>query len=230
MASSIPLKVGDILTVKDKNIEILEIIPGYKRKIKFIETGYIGVYRNANIRTGEIKDPYHKSVHGVGYLGAGDYTSKNKAHPIWSAMISRCYSALSSNQSKVCDRWHNYQNFATWYNSNYVEGFEVDKDLARQWLYSPETCYFLPREINACLNTRNGERTTPLGVTMDANSGRFHSQCGGYIGSFETAEEAFQAYRPVKEAIIKSLAYKYKDKISEKAYNLLMNYEVMITD
>ena len=47
---------------------------------------------------------------------------------------------------------------------------------------------------------------------------------------FPTEEEAFLAYKREKESFIKEVANKYKDKLSDIAYNALMNYEVEITD
>jgi hypothetical protein len=51
-----------------------------------------------------------------------------------------------------------------------------------------------------------------------------------YLGVFPTEEEAFLAYKREKESFIKEVANKYKDKLSDIAYNALMNYEVEITD
>ena len=45
-----------------------------------------------------------------------------------------------------------------------------------------------------------------------------------------TPEEAFLAYKKDKEAYIKDVANKWKDKIDPRAYEALMNYEVEITD
>lgn len=98
-------------------------------------------------------------------------------------MLKRCYSNnlefISYRSCKVCEEWHNYQNFAKWYDENYIEGYELDKDLLQQdvinKIYSPETCCFLPKHINLFLqdkNTTSKGTTNVLGVTISKSSGK----------------------------------------------------------
>ena len=47
---------------------------------------------------------------------------------------------------------------------------------------------------------------------------------------FDIFEDAFSAYKKAKEAYIKEVATKWKDKIDPRAYEALMNYQVEITD
>jgi uncharacterized iron-regulated protein len=51
-----------------------------------------------------------------------------------------------------------------------------------------------------------------------------------YLGNYNTVEEAFNAYKTAKEANILSMAEEYKDRISEKVYESLLNYTVNIND
>ena len=51
-----------------------------------------------------------------------------------------------------------------------------------------------------------------------------------YIASFLNPIDAFNAYKQAKENYLKELANKWKDKIDDRAYNALMNYQVEITD
>ena len=51
-----------------------------------------------------------------------------------------------------------------------------------------------------------------------------------YLGTFDTPEEAFQAYKTAKEECIKEVADKWKGLISEQVYNALINYKIEITD
>jgi hypothetical protein len=51
-----------------------------------------------------------------------------------------------------------------------------------------------------------------------------------HLGRFNTAEQAFQVYKTAKEAYIKEVVNKWKDKIDPRVYNTLMNYEVNIDD
>ena len=51
-----------------------------------------------------------------------------------------------------------------------------------------------------------------------------------HLGSFDTPEEAFQAYKVAKESHIKEIADKWKDKIEPRVYEAMYNYKVEITD
>ena len=50
------------------------------------------------------------------------------------------------------------------------------------------------------------------------------------MGSFDSEEEAFYAYKEFKEQYIKQVADEYKDKIPKKLYDAMYKYEVEITD
>lgn len=43
-----------------------------------------------------------------------------------------------------------FSNFAEWFDKHHVEGWELDKDIlvSGNRTYSPETCCFVPHEIN----------------------------------------------------------------------------------
>ena len=58
-------------------MEIVEKIDRDRRRVRF-DNGYeVEVFIQA-IRIGEIKNPYHLSVYGVGYFGVGEYKDNNK--------------------------------------------------------------------------------------------------------------------------------------------------------
>ena len=50
------------------------------------------------------------------------------------------------------------------------------------------------------------------------------------IGRFYNAQEAFYAYKEVKESYIKEVANKWKDRIDPRVYNALMSWNIEITD
>ena len=50
-----------------------------------------------------------------------------------------------------------------------------------------------------------------------------------YLGLFITPEQAFNAYKPFKEALCKELALKWKDEIDPRVYEAMMKWEVGIT-
>ena len=146
-------------------IEIIDYVDNHNVKIRFLTQEQHEAYTTIqNINKGEVKNPYHKSVLGVGYYGVGKHGEringvKAPSYVTWFSMMNRCYgetyeySQYSYIGCTVCEEWHNYQNFAQWYEENYyesAEGLELDKDiiLYGNKFYSPETCLFVPKLVN----------------------------------------------------------------------------------
>lgn len=123
------------------------------------------------------------------------------------------------------------------------DGFEMDKDILVKGnrVYSPETCVFIPQELNVlfsgCYNARRRGKY-PIGVSFNKGSGSFVAQMSSrqdkgldkYLGSFPTVEEAFACYKAAKEAKIKRLAEKWRDQIDPRAYAALVSRTVEWSD
>lgn len=213
--------------------------------IKYINTGNTSIVRYDNLVRGKCIDPMAPIVYGKGYLGVGAYNSINckSAYQLWANILQRCpittgtHTKLPYQQCRVCNEWLNFQNFATWYIANYREGYQIDKDLIYKGntIYSPETCCMIPMELNQFLVRRKTERNIAIGVVKHRNC--YVSRCndpflkkGKYLGCYPTIEEAFNAYKHYKEMLFKLMAAKYKDAISNRAYQALLTYQVEITD
>lgn len=192
-----------------------------------------------NFRRGKVNSPYCLTVYGVAFIGEGKYseTTHQKIYDKWYRMIGRCYSekTLKRNPSytdcTIDNQWLNFQNFAAWFEENYKEGFDLDKDILVKGnkVYSPETCCFVPSELNTVILTSKGRRGKyPIGVTKCRN--KYQATMKVYLGTFDTIEEAFQAYKIAKEAYIKELAEKWRGLITEQVYHSLLNWEILITD
>lgn len=197
-----------------------------------------------NIKKGNIKNPLHPSVYGVGFIGIGRYSEKThfKIYKKWQAVLQRCYD--KNHQEKyttykecvVTEIWHNFQTFAKWYENNYIEGYDLDKDILFKGnkIYSPETCCFVPHNINKLFTKRQNKRgECYIGVKKNFN--KFETSLtknskSFYIGLFNTQEEAFQAYKKAKESYIKEVAEKYRGQVTEACYQALIKYQVEITD
>ena len=94
-----------------------------------------------NFKTGKVENPFKKSVLNIGYIGQGLFTPKThyNIYKTWNSMLSRCYNSryylkeVTYIGCSVCDEWHNFQNFAKWYEGNYYdipnERMELDKDI-----------------------------------------------------------------------------------------------------
>ena len=200
----------------------------------------------SDIKKGKIKNPYHPSVCGVGYFGIGLYSSKqnNLVYTTWKAILHRGYNNkyhINNPTYKTCsvnEEWHNFQNFAQWMENNYnpetMQGWHLDKDILVKGskVYSPETCCFVPPEVN-CLFRSSKKNKLALGVykNLDNFTTYLHkNNIPTYIGTFKTPEEAFQAYKTDKEKEIKRVADKWKGLISDQVYQAMYNYQVEITD
>ena len=187
------------------------------------------------------------TVYGVGYLGTGIYKTvvngkRSKVYYAWNNVLERCYSKKLHLRKPtyigtvICESWECFQKFAQWYENNYIEGFQLDKDILQKGnkIYSPETCCFVPREINNLFTNRSLKRGDfPIGVTKFSNRYRANLTIDGtslYLGTFDTPEEAFQAYKIAKESHIKEVADKWKPFIKPRVYNTMYNYKVEITD
>jgi hypothetical protein len=195
-----------------------------------------------------MKNPNLPTVYSIGFIGQGRYTSKNngkinKIYDIWIGMLKRCYSEkfhIKQSTYKNCivdGRWYNFQVFGDWFEENYREGFELDKDILKKGnkIYSPETCCFVPREINSLMLSCNKMRGIyPIGVSKTGN-GKFKASYRARgkqitIGRYNNTKEAFEAYKEAKENYIKEVTEEYKNKITEACYQALINYKVEITD
>jgi hypothetical protein len=198
---------------------------------------------------GFVKNPYDKSVYNVGYIGEGEYkTSINGSHTIqydtWKRMMRRCYGDKYPTYigCTVAKEWHNFQNFAAWYDNNYyeIEGerMELDKDILIKGnkIYSPNTCIFVPQRINSLfLKSKATRGKLPIGVTWSKRDKVYTVHVTTINGKetilcYSTPEKAFQIYKIHKEQYIKDIAKEYKDKIPFTLYEAMINYAVDIDD
>lgn len=169
-----------------------------------------------------------------------------KARGYWRAMLQRCYCEKFLEKHPtyqgcyVCEEWLTFSNFLKWFETNYKKGYELDKDLLSgkcNKVYSPETCCFLPHELNGLICRCNGLRRDGLPIGVRKNNRSYSAVLRKtmktvVVGNFPTIEEAFSAYKEAKEAYIKELAQKHYDtgNINERVYKAFINYKVEITD
>lgn len=253
MARNSISRIGE--TKKNNFGSIIEIV-GYRRiddiDIYFPEynwTLYNTYYQSFQL--GVVKCPYEPRHYSKGYLGEGEYNVEDhkRCYNTWVHMLSRCYSEIYQIKRPtykgcvVCDEWLNYQVFAQWYYNNYyeIEGeiMNLDKDILYKGnrVYSPDTCVFTPQCINSLFIKSTSVRgDLPIGVKLDKRSMRYQARCcdGSRkrigLGTYDTPEEAFHAYKVYKERLIKQIADNYFNKIPIKLYEAMYNYTVEIND
>ena len=198
-------------------------------------------------RTGKPIKKARTLVKGVGIFDSELATTDEEvlmADRVWRSMLLRCYSKKYQEKEpsyidcSVCEEWLLFSNFKKWFDENYVDGYALDKDILIKGnkVYSPQTCCFVPIEINTLFVKNNKSRGSyPIGVCKCKNRFRAYLSVRNkrvFIGSFLTEIDAFNAYKKSKEEYIQKIANDYFSKglITEKVYNALMNYKVEITD
>ena len=188
-----------------------------------------------------------KTFHGVGYNSLGEFKTKicgnrTPAYKAWSNMIERCYSPEFHKRQPayigctVADEWHDYQVFAKWFSDHEYSGlgYQLDKDLLYRGnkVYSPDTCCFVPRELNTLvISCQKARGIYPQGVDFRSITNRFRAQIrinGSKLslGEFHCPQDAHKAYIVAKEAYTKSKAIEWKDRIAQDVFEALMNWTV----
>lgn len=185
------------------------------------------------------------TVLNIGQLGYGKYNPQNypKPYTTWKNMLKRCYDEKfhikqpTYKNCTVAKKWHNFQNFAKWFEENYVEGWQLDKDILFKGnkIYSSKTCCFVPKEVNV-LFTKSRKSRGVLLIGVRSKGEKFQSSLSlkdnkcKHLGTFKTELEAFQAYKKAKEVFIKQIAEKYKLQLTSECYKALREYKVEIND
>jgi len=241
-------RVGEISTnTQGCSMEIIESFSSIDNTVLFKDFNKTIIHNITykEFKNGNVKNNNLPSVIGIGYLGYGKYTPiiNKKAYNCWRSILRRCYDKKAQLNSKnksyvnsnVCQEWHNFQIFAEWFENNYIDGFEIDKDILLKGnkIYSPEMCCFVPQDINIIFCKLLKNRNCLLGVTEVGNRFRSEIRYGNirkYLGTFNTKEEAFKIYKTKKEQYIKEVADKWQGKITEESYKALYNYKIEIND
>lgn len=180
-------------------------------------------------KIGEIDMKEVKKVYGKGIKDA-DYLIRTKKeidgglvdwscpyYDRWKGMLVRCYSENSLKKHPtyegctVCDEWLYFSNFRKWMVDQDWEGKQLDKDILFEGnkIYSPDTCVFVPKNVNLFVITRNKSRgDCMLGVSYDKKRKRFEARCSNpftkkneKLGRFKTELEAHQAWLKRKQEL-----------------------------
>lgn len=197
----------------------------------------------SNFKSGGVKNPYDRTICGVGYIGVGEYktgtdTKHTEEYQNWTCMIRRCYDEkLKERYSAyygdcfVCEEWHNFQNFAKWWNENIyrvgAERMHLDKDILFDGnrMYSPNTCVISPQRINMLFMKKPNKYNLPNGI-KPSSKGRYESKYNGkYLGVFDSIEDAIMAHDMAKSEALIQIANEYKDKIPNNLYEALINWK-----
>lgn len=221
------------------------------------DDGYETTSTYSNFSNGSLISPYFKTIYKIGYLGEGKYnreSNNGKCYNYWRKMLQRCYDDDYKNKQHtyinktVCEEWHNYQSFATWFDNYYYEVVddrtELDKDILVKGnkIYSPNTCCFVPKRINTLFTKNEAIRGKyPIGVRYVEKLNKYQARCSIFnrnkrekervnLGFYNNPIEAFNHYKIFKEQYIKEVAEEYKNEIPKKLYDAMCKWKVEITD
>ena len=242
---------GDFFDTANGICEVVDYKSVYKVTVRF-DDGYEATTSAGHIREGVVGHPMRPITYGVGYFGVGDFILKDgmnrKAYNKWSAMLQRCYDLEYQDERNptykgcsVSEEWMCFQNYAKDYYEMLGNNstWDLDKDILIRGnkIYSRETCVALPRELNVLTVGSDAARGEyPKGVCWKTAQQKFHAYCSNgtgkqiHLGYYDDSYIAWTKYKVFKENHIKTLATKWQDQIDPRAYQALMNYEVLIAD
>ena len=232
--------------------KITQVLPKGRCQITFDDGTiiYSSKYR-AVVEGIGVPNPMRRNSFGVGYRGIGKYKGKIKARYYWRGVLTRCFCPKWKSTHKTYDDcsisedWENYQNFCEWVTKQKFYGsldYNIDKDLIIKGnkLYSEDTCLLVPSQVNKLIiKPKQFNNNLPVGVStrgdlankfMSRHSRIITGEKVAYLGLYDTPEEAFYHYKVSKESYIKQVALLYRDKVDNKTFEALMNYEINIDD
>ena len=212
--------------------------------IQFLDdNGYVYEHQTySNFKAGQIKNPYDRTIFGVGYIGVGKYkTGLRKRNPeqyVWRGMLERCYGdkykdvhSAYYNKCYVCDEWLNFQVFAEWYNENIyqigTERMHLDKDILIKGnkVYSPDTCLIVPQSINEIFHV-SGKKTKdidlPYTILRTSKEKYSVSFRGKSLGVYDTVDKALDTYLKAKKNYIRQKVKEMENELPTKVRDALL--------
>ena len=198
---------------------------------------------NTNFINGNVKNPYDKTLYGIGYIGVGKYkVSGNDNAPVsiaykfWFSLMERCYSEkrrwkyTAYEDKYMSEKWYNFQDFGAWLDDNYYEikgeVMQLDKDILVKGnkVYSPDTCLIVPQRINMLFVEKKNKWNLPSGISMTYNGKYKVAYKGVHLGMIDKLEEAILIHDNEKRIHIRNIAEEYKGRISLKVYDALYKW------
>lgn len=210
--------------------------------VKFVDTGYSTTTTKFLIKTDGVKDKLSPSVYGLGVMDC-DYQTTYKnglfaedgtcIYPpgwtcpvvnLWRGIVQRCSSFKFKEKNPTyieCDldqRWVRFSGFKAWYDMNFQEGLELDKDVLFEGnkVYGPDTCAFVPQFINSLILVAVKNKSPIMMGVSYLNKTRDMKQelqkpyyakvsykdKSKSLGTFGTKEEAHKAWQIGKANVI----------------------------
>ena len=259
--------IGEVVETKSGwTLEIIEYLDAHNVKVRWQDGSEVWT-NLIDIKNRSIVPLNKPSVFGVGVYGEGKYVPRNRkpregqveapkaAFRSWQQLMKRMWSSNKHDRKNskryshvsVCDEWNNFQNFCSWA----VEqvGFDNVESNGRAWcldkdilfegnsIYSPDTCVFVPNEVNAFFSiTTNDEESFGTNFIepkfKNAKDG-FISRCTNpitkereYLGYFDTIREANEVYVKRKNEFARLLADKWDGVLDSRVIDSLNSFDM----
>lgn len=172
--------------------------------------------------------------------GKYSYATHKREYFVWRGLLRRVLKNSKSlnptyESCTISAEFLNFQSFVLWYENQlgYSENWHIDKDILGGKHYSQETCLLIPRCLNNFFRSSGSSAYGMAGVQPRRKRfrGRLTRYSDGrsrffHLGTFDTPEEAFQAYKKAKELYAKEIAAEWYGKVDQRVINALMSYEV----
>lgn len=209
----------DIVGKQFNYLKVIEFVGMNKHKKKLYKC-LCTKCGNEKIMVGSaVKNGYSKSC---GCLNREVTKKKNYKHGMsktliynkWKGMKARCYNenyehyhAYGGRGIKMCDEWKN--DFMSFYNDMGdipFEGAELDR-IDTNGDYEPNNCRWVSHKENSNNRRQYKNKTGYTGVTYKKRIDKYQAQIYKdkkfiYLGVFDTAEEAHNAYQTAKNTKI----------------------------
>lgn len=254
------LRIGEeLLNYQNDLMRIVEYHDANDIVVEFQDEYNGRVHTNYyNFKHKSVKNTYHPEVCGVGIIGSKymarlPYGEPTKEYSTWRSMLRRCFDDKRKSlqptykDATCCDEWLLFENFYEWLHSQsnfdkWLNGdkWAIDKDILVKGnkTYSPSTCCLVPKNVNNLfIKSQNARGKYPIGVGKQYKN--FTAKCQNPftgktepLGTHETVEQAFLAYKKEKESYIKQVATEEysKGNVTKQCYEAMINYNVEITD
>lgn len=179
---------------------------------------------------------------------------------IYNNMYKRCYAKWYQQNEPhcrdctVCREWYNPDHpkthssrqynypemhaFYEWvrehhYSINGEPTIELDKDIKGdgKYVYSPDTCLFVPKSVNNFFRSPHQPKVDglPVGITKSQDE-LYVVKIKKREKNFETLEQAFDYWRTYKEGGRDQLLSDYEGSLPQEVVDAIMNYSWEITD
>lgn len=189
-----------------------------------------------------MRKPYVKTLicgHGINDANHPIYPN-DKAYFTWKGIIERCYNEKRLEKfptyrgCSVCEEWKRFSVFEKWFYENFIDDNALDKDILVKGnkIYSPDTCCFVPKEINNIFHsTVIKENGLPVGIQKKGNRYVSRGVGRGYVqklskGSYISLNEAIMNHFEAKTLWLHELAEKFytQERLSKRMYDFLRQY------